>query len=164
MNLTPGVCPRTGVRSETFSSPAAELTGKDDNAHFEQKNWTDVRKVLAWDRCATPQAVESINDLCRNELRLWINLSQFSVKLLRKVRVGSKLRRQYSDAQTPPDRVLASPVMDVDRAATLQACRQRLDPFELAHTIDRKPEHIYALADRRRSPQPPTPPWRSVTF
>jgi integrase-like protein len=133
---------------------------KDDNAHVEQKNWTHVRKLLAWDRYDTPPAVEAMNDLYRHELRLWMNLFQPSVKLLRKVRVGSKLRRQYSPAQTPLDRMLASQVMDPQRAAELRALRQRLDPFDLERTIDRKLERIYALANRRLSPKPPT---RSVT-
>jgi hypothetical protein len=134
---------------------------KDDNAHIEQKNWTHVRKLLAWDRYDTPQAVEAINDLYRHELRLWMNLFQPSVKLLRKVRVGSKLRRQYGPAETPLDRVLASKGIDPQRAAELRALRQRLDPFELARAIDRKLERIYALADRRASPNSSKPP---VTF
>ena len=133
---------------------------KDDNAHVEQKNWTHVRKLLAWDRYDTPQAVEAINDLYRHELRLWMNLFQPSVKLLGKIRVGSKLRRKYSEAQTPLDRVLASGI-DPERVAALPALRQRLDPFELARTIDRKLQRIYALAHRRLSPKPPT---RLVTF
>jgi hypothetical protein len=136
---------------------------KDDNAHIEQKNWTHVRKLLAWDRYDTPQAVEAINNLYRNELRLWMNLFQPSVKLEKKIRVGSKLRRQYSPAQTPLDRVLASGI-DPDRAAPLQALRQRLDPFELAHTIERKLQRIYDLADRRLSPKPTAPAAGSVTF
>jgi Integrase core domain len=137
---------------------------KDDNAHIEQKNWTHVRKLLAWDRYDTPQAVEAINDLYRHELRLWMNLFQPSVKLLRKIRVGSKLRRKYSPAETPLDRVLASEVMDPQRAAELRTLRQRLDPFQLARAIDRKLQRIYALADRRLSPQAPIPTSRSVTF
>jgi transposase InsO family protein len=136
---------------------------KDDNAHIEQKNWTHVRKLLAWDRYDTPQAVEAINDLYRNELRLWMNLFQPSVKLVRKIRVGSKLCRRYSQAQTPLDRVLASGV-DPERAVALQALRQRLDPFELARIIDRKLERIYALANRRLSPRPAPPASRLVTF
>ncbi len=134
---------------------------KDDNAHIEQKNWTHVRKVLGWDRYDTPSAVETINDLYRNELRLWMNLFLPSVKLQKKVRVGSKLRRLYGPAETPLDRVLASPGVDAERAQELRALRQRLDPFALARTIDRKLERIYALADRRRSPRSSGP---SVTF
>jgi hypothetical protein len=122
-----------------------------------------VRKLLAWDRYDTPQAVEAINDLYRNELRLWMNLFQPSVKLLRKIRVGSKLRRAYGPAETPLDRVLASGI-GPDRGAALQALRQSLDPFELAHTVDRKLERIAALADRRLSPKSAGPPSGSVTF
>ena len=134
---------------------------KDDNAHIEQKNWTHVRRLLGWDRYDTPQAVEAIDDLYGHELRLWMNLFLPSVKLLRKVRVGSRLRRLYGPAQTPLDRVLASPGLDPERAAELRALRERLDPFDLARAIDRKLQRIYALANRRLSPKSPGP---SVTF
>ena len=134
---------------------------KDDNAHIEQKNWTHVRKLMGWDRYDAPQVVEAMNDLYGHELRLWMNLFLPSVKLLRKVRVGSRLRRLYGPAQTPLDRALASPGIDRERAAELQILRQRLDPFTLAQTIDRKLEQIYALANRRLSPKSPGP---SVTF
>jgi hypothetical protein len=129
---------------------------KDDNAHIEQKNWTHVRKLLGWDRYDSPQAVEALNDLYRHELRLWMNLFLPSVKLLKKVRVGSKLRRHYGPAQTPLDRVLASPDAHRGRAAALAAWRERLDPFELGRTIDRKLERISALANRRSSPKAQT--------
>jgi hypothetical protein len=66
---------------------------KDDHAHLEQKNWTHVRKLLGWERYDTAPAVEAINDLYRHELRRWLNLYLPSVKLVQKVRVGSKLRR-----------------------------------------------------------------------
>jgi hypothetical protein len=134
---------------------------KDDNAHIEQKSWTHVRKLMGWDRYDTPQAVEAMNDLYGHELRLWMNLFLPSVKLVRKMRVGSRLRRLYGPALTPLDRVLASPGVDRARAAELQTLRQRLDPFALAQTIDRKLEQIHALADRRFSPKSPGP---SVTF
>ena len=61
-------------------------------------------------------AVEAINDLHRNELRLWLNLYQPSVKLVKKMRVGSKLQRVYDAPQTPLERV-ASPQGDSARVA-----------------------------------------------
>jgi hypothetical protein len=73
----------------------------------EQKNWTHVRKLLGWERYDSRAAVEAINDLYRHELRLWMNLYLPSVKLVKKVRVGSKLRRVYDAAQTPLERVVA---------------------------------------------------------
>ncbi len=135
---------------------------KDDNAHVEQKNWTHVRKLLGWDRYDTPEAVELMNDLYRHELRLWLNLYLPSVKLLKKVRVGSKLRRVYDPPQTPLQRVARAPGADSQRLAELERLREQIDPFELAHTIDRKLERIHALAHRRLSPKPPSP--GSVTF
>src|SRR5207302_948760 len=80
---------------------------KDDKAHLEQKNWTPVRKLLGWEGYDSPAAVEAIADLYRHELRLWQNLDLPAAKLVKKVRVGSKVRRVYDAAQTPLQRVLA---------------------------------------------------------
>jgi hypothetical protein len=128
---------------------------KDDNAHIEQKNWTHVRKLLGWDRYDTPTAVESINHLYRNELRLWLNLYLPSVKLLKKVRVGSKVRRVYDGPRTPFERVQACPQADQARVAKLAELRKSLDPFQLGKNIERKLLRISKLANRRQSPRAP---------
>ncbi len=83
-----------------------------------------------------------------------MNLFQPSVKLLRKVRVGSKLKRVYDRPQTPLDRLLASNGGDPVKIAALVELRNRLDPFALAATIDRKLSRIYRLANHRQSPRP----------
>ncbi len=103
---------------------------KDDNAHVEQKNWTHVRKLLGWERYDSRTAVEAINDLYRHELRLWLNLYLPSVKLVKKVRVGSKLRRVYDAAKTPLERVVASAQARKEQVAELKKLRQSLDPFQ----------------------------------
>ena len=128
---------------------------KDDNAHIEQKNWTHVRKLLGWERYDTHEAVEAINDLYSQELGLWLNLFLPSVKLLKKVRVGSKVRRVYDGPRTPFERVRACPQADREQVAQLDELRKRLDPFQLARTIERKLERIYRLANRRLSPKEP---------
>ena len=125
---------------------------KDDNAHVEEKNWTHVRKLLGWERYDTPEALEAINDLYRNELRWWLNLFRPSVKLLKKKRVGSKLRRQYGPAQTPLERVAQCEESDPERVAALKKLQSQLDPFELSQTIDRKLQRLYRLAHQRLSP------------
>ena len=126
---------------------------KDDNAHVEQKNWTHVRKLLGWERYDTHEAVEVINDLYRHELRLWLNLFLPSVKLVKKMRVGSQVRRVYDAPRTPFERVQASPQADRERVARLQELRTRLDPFQLGKVIERKLQRIYELANRRLSPK-----------
>jgi hypothetical protein len=126
---------------------------KDDNAHIEQKNWTHVRKLLGWDRYDSSQALAAINDLYRGELRFMMNLFQPSVKLVRKVRVGSRLRRVYDRPQAPLDRLLASEGGDPAKVAALQQLRAHLDPFALAEAIDRKLQRISRLANHRQSPR-----------
>src|SRR5574341_89816 len=127
---------------------------KDDNAHVEQKNWTHVRKLLGWDRYDSPEALEAINDLYRNELRLMMNLLQPSVHLLRKVRVGSRLKRVYGPPQTPLDRLLTLGQGDSLKVAALVELRSRLDPFALSAAITQKLTRIYRLANYRQSPRP----------
>ena len=67
---------------------------KDDNAHVEQKNWTHVRKLVGWERYDTEAARTALNALYA-DLRLFQNLFQPAMKLVRKVRVGSRLIRRY---------------------------------------------------------------------
>jgi hypothetical protein len=84
---------------------------------------------------------------------LWLNLFLPSVKLLKKVRVGSKVRRVYDGPRTPFERVRACGQADREHVARLEDLRKRLDPFQLAKTIERKLEGIYRLANRRLSPK-----------
>ena len=119
---------------------------KDDNAHIEQKNWTHVRRQLGYVRYDTEAAREAINDLYVSQLRLFQNLFLPSVKLEKKERVGSRLRRRYEAPQTPWQRVLASPATDPERVRELERLRATLDPFQLAETIQAKLERIFQLS------------------
>jgi hypothetical protein len=82
-----------------------------------------VRKLLGWERYDTHEAVEAINDLYR-ELRLWLNLFLPSVKLLKKVRVGSKVRRVYDGPRTRFERVRACGQADREHVARLEDLRR----------------------------------------
>lgn len=128
---------------------------KDDNAHIEQKNWTHVRKLLGWERYDTQNAVAAMNDLYRRELRLWLNLYLLSVKLVKKVRVGSKLRRVYDAPKTPFERVVATQQRDAKQLSILKEVQRSLDAIQLAKVIDRKLQRIYELANRGQSPKTP---------
>ena len=125
---------------------------KDDNAHIEQKNWTHVRKLMGWDRYDSPQALVAMNDLYEKELPLYMNLFQPSVKLLKTERKGSRKNRLYSRPLTPLDRLLASEHIDQSQKEELIALREKLDPFELAETVDQKLQQIWKKAHYRYKP------------
>src|SRR5438552_4193704 len=114
---------------------------KDDNAHIEQKNWTHVRKLVGYVRYDSVAALTALNALYA-DLRLWQNLWLPSVKLVKKTRVGSRVRRQYGPAQTPFERVRACPEADPAKVATLARIHATLDPFVLAARIDQQLGHL----------------------
>ena len=126
---------------------------KNDNAHIEQKNWMHVRKLLGWDRFDTVEAVAALNDLYKNELRLFENLFLPSMKLLKKERIDSKVKRHYDKPKTPFERVLESGQGDPVKIAELKKLKATIDPFDLAQTLERKLQHIGTLANKRQSPR-----------
>jgi len=130
---------------------------KDDNAHIEQKNYTHVRKILGYLRYDSLAAQKAINELYQNELRIFQNLFLPSMKLIKKSRVGSKLKRSYDKPQTPLERVLQCPQADPVKMQQLKRLRDQTDPFELAKRIEHKLERIFAMANQRVSPQPKQP-------
>ncbi len=154
---------------------------KDDNAHIEQKNWTHVRKLLGWDRYDSAQALQATNRLYE-ELRIFQNLFQPSMKLQCKIRKGSRLIRHYDTARTPFERVVECQQADPQKVAVLEHTLKRTDPFELSGRIDQQLERLYKLASRadraprenpplkqarhRPEPLPHTnpSPWRNWTF
>jgi len=136
---------------------------KDDNAHIEQKNYTHVRKILGYLRYDSGPAQKAVNELYQNELRIFQNLFLPAMKLSKKTRVGSKLKRHYDKPQTPLERLLKCPQADPIKVQQLKQLRDQTDPFELAKRIEQKLERIYQLANQRVSPQPKDPLSQSPT-
>lgn len=119
---------------------------KDDNAHIEQKNWTHVRKLMGWDRYDSEKARRLMNGLYTEPLRLWMNLFQPSVKLIKAERRGSRLLRKYDKPQTPLDRLAG---YRPEKAEELMQLRKRLDPFELGEKVSELLDAIYKTANRK---------------
>jgi hypothetical protein len=68
---------------------------KNDNCYVEQKNWTHVRKLVGYSRYDTEKEIRIINELYRNELRLYKNFFQPVMKLKEKTREGGRKHRKY---------------------------------------------------------------------
>jgi len=118
---------------------------KKDNAHIEQKNWPLVRKVLGYGRFDTARQLTLINDLYDNELRLYLNFFQPSLKLASKERFGAKIRRKYDGAKTPYQRALECPEVAEEGKEELRILYGALDPVRLKQRIDEKIKIIISL-------------------
>lgn len=114
---------------------------KNDNAHIEQKNWTHVRQVYGYDRIEEQEIVDLMNDLNRNELRLYKNFFQPTIKLIDKKRVGlhkEKIKRIYDVPKTPYKRVLMCDEISSDKKQELTELYATLNPAHLRRTILKK--------------------------
>jgi len=111
---------------------------KKDNAHIEQKNWPLVRKILGYDRFDTSLQLRLINDLYDNELRLFLNFFQPTMKLIEKIRIGSKYKHKYNTPKTPFQRVLNCSEISDQKKERLKSIYDKLDPVQLKKNIDKK--------------------------
>lgn len=94
-----------------------------------------------------------MNGLYKNELRLFMNLFTPSLKLSRKIRIGSRIKRVYAEPKTPLDRVIDSGKGDPEKVTVLLQLRKSLNPFELANVIDEKLNRMRKLANQIQSPK-----------
>lgn len=78
---------------------------KNDNCHVEQKRRSVVRRYAGYFRYEGEKALGVLREMGQ-VLRLYVNYFQPSMKLLEKVRQGSKVKKRYDDPKTPYERVL----------------------------------------------------------
>jgi hypothetical protein len=108
---------------------------KNDSAYVEQKNWSVVRRAVGYWRYDSPEQLELLNTLYAR-LHFYVNFFLPVMKLKEKVRLGSKVKRLYDDAQTPYARVLASDHVSKEDQAELREAYGYLDLVELRRRID----------------------------
>jgi hypothetical protein len=118
---------------------------KNDQAHVEQKNWSVVRHTVGYDRWETQEELlllESIYD----DLRLYINFFQPSLKLIAKERIGNKTIKRYDPAKTPYQRVLERQDISLPAKAQLMNLYVQLNPAELRRWIDQKTAQLWKIS------------------
>jgi hypothetical protein len=134
---------------------------KNDQAHVEQKNWSIVRRLVGYGRYESPAALAQLNALY-DELRLWTNFWQPTLKLVEKTRddATGKTRKRYDAAQTPYQRVVAAdagrrahdqPALVPEAArAALAETFAAVGPAERKRRVEAALEHLSRLQERPR--------------
>jgi len=108
---------------------------KNDNCFVEQKNYTVVRRAVGYRRYETAEQQRILNALY-DPLRLYLNYFQPVMKLVEKIRDGSKVTKKYEVAQTPYERLLASDKVSKQDKAKLRAEYDRLNPAQLKRDLE----------------------------
>lgn len=132
-------------RDEEITFTRSRPYKKNDQAHVEQKNWSVVRRTVGYDRWETQQELallESIYD----DLRLYVNCFQPSIKLIAKERVGNQTIKRYDPAKTPYQRILERKDISLSAKARLTNIYVSLNPAELRRQIDAKTAKLWRIS------------------
>jgi hypothetical protein len=135
-------------KEEKITFTRARSSRKNDNCFIEQKNYSVVRRAVGYMRHDTQLELEILNELY-GFLRLYSNFFQPVMKLLEKTRIGSKVKKKYDGAQTPYQRVLASPDIPKENKKQLRSQYRKLNPAELKRKIESLQQRLIQVASDR---------------
>lgn len=122
---------------------------KNDNCFVEQKNSSHVRRTVGHFRYDTEEELALLNDLYANELRLYKNFFQPTIKLISKERTGGHIKRRYDKPKTPYQRVVENLELDKETRKKLRAIYESLNPAQLKRNIDQKLHLLKQLYDAK---------------
>ena len=122
---------------------------KNDNCLVEQKNNTHVRRLVGYLRYDTLEEMDLLNDLYRNEQRLFKNFFQPVIKLISKERICGKIHRRYDKPKTPFLRIMESPEVSKQKKEELEKIYLSLNPAHLKRQIDKKLDMLYRIYQQK---------------
>jgi len=123
-------------KKEKISFTRSRANKKNDNCYVEQKNFDVVRKLVGYRRYDTDEELEILNKLYDN-WRIFVNFFHPSVKLVKKIRMGSKVKKIYDNPQMPYRRVLESNSISDEIKTKLKNQFMALNPIEIKLNIDK---------------------------
>ena len=117
---------------------------KNDNCFVEQKNYTAVRQMVGYfryDTAAQRALMNRIYDLHR----LYFNYFLPQMKLVAKVRIGSRVTRRYDKPKTPYQRVLESKTVEESVKQRLREEYPTLNPAALIRELNTLQDELWRL-------------------
>lgn len=137
---------------EEITFTIARAYRKNDNCYVEQKNWSVVRRALGYLRYDTQGELEIINRL-HGYLRLYTNHFQPVMKMIEKIREGSRVKKNYDKPRTPYQRVIDSYYMEKGKKEALKREHVKLNPAELKRQITRLQDKLRRIGVQKRKKQ-----------
>ena len=118
---------------------------KNDNPHVEQKNYTHVRQLFGYNRFDRKEYVAVMNEIYKKYWNPLRNYFHPSIKLVKKDRIGSKIKKTYDEPQAPYLRLLRSPFVSIRHKQAIREQFKKLDPFSLQNLIVQSINHLNEL-------------------
>lgn len=121
---------------------------KNDNAHVESKNWTLVRQLLGYRRFDKLELLNLINSLYCEQWYMLVNMFLPSVKLIAKIRIGSKIIKKHDSPKTPLQRMLESKFISKETKKNLTNQFKLYNPYSLKKEINNKIKNIITITNK----------------
>jgi hypothetical protein len=124
---------------------------KNDNCYVEQKNFTHVREIFGYDRISQPDLVSLMNEIYAE---YWCPLQNFfvpSMKLLRKTRIGARIKKEYDRPITPFQRLMECSEIAEEKKQELRKKKAQLNPFLLQEGLEKKLRAFQELLRQRNT-------------
>ena len=118
---------------------------KNDNAHVEQKNFTHVRELFGYERIEDMQIVLLMNEIYQAYWNPLWNYFTPMMKLVKKERIRSKIKKTYDKPKTPYERFMLAPNVTEEQKEQLRVRFKTLNPFELKLGLEKKLEIFFSL-------------------
>lgn len=141
------------TREERLEFSRSRPYKKNDNCLVEQKNWTHVKKFVGYSRYDSKKEKDILNNLYRNELRLYKNFFQPVIKLISKERINGKIHRKYDTPKTPYHRIIESKEIPERTKQELRKIYNFLNPAQLKRTIDDNLNILYKAYQAKTNQQ-----------
>lgn len=122
---------------------------KNDSCYVEQKNYTAVRQYVGYFRYDTKGELNILNNLYRY-LSLYLNYFHPLMKLKKKERIGSKVKKTYDKPKTPYQMVLDSPDVTDKNKEKLKRIYAHLNPAELVREIEKLQRKLFKIATSKK--------------
>lgn len=147
--LNHGVLEFLEKRDRPVSVTRSRPYRKNDQCYVEQKNYTHVRELFGYDRIPNRDLVAMMNEIYR---RYWSPFQNFfipTMKLIRKTRIGAKIKKEYEKPQTPYERVMKSQHIAEKEKEKLKERYEELNPFLLKEELEKKLKAYFTLLRKR---------------
>jgi len=136
-------------QSEKIEFTRSRPNRKNDNCYVEQKNYSVIRRYVGYFRYDTDDEVSLLNELY-SQVRLQINYFLPSMKLVEKIRVGSRVTKKYDEARTPYQRLLESGILTVEEVAKAENKFLILNPVAIQRKICDLQDELERMVARKR--------------
>ncbi len=124
---------------------------KNDQAHVEQKNYTQVRRVVGYDRLEGEEVLGQLRAIY-GLLRLYTNGWLPAMKLVSKEREGGKVKKRYDEPRTPLRRVLGTGIGPTEARVQFERELGEWGPLGLKEALNAEVEKLWRLRTRSRVP------------